>query len=126
MIAIDGKAARRKHDGKQGLKALHTLSAYASTAKLVLAQTCVAEKSNEITAIPELLDHLARAGQLEGAIVTIGAMGCQTVIADQILEHKADFILPVKGNQPTLAADVESDFTTAPTEELVTIGGHSS
>src|SRR3974390_2961636 len=74
FIAIDGKTARRTHDRRKGLKALHTLSAYASTARLTLAQTCVAEKTNEITAIPELLDELAENGQLEGAPVPIHPM----------------------------------------------------
>ena len=77
------------------------------------------EKTNEITAIPVLLDHLAEKGQLEGALVTIDAMGCQVEIAAKIVEHKADFLLPLKGNQPTLEAEVESYFETAPAEELV-------
>jgi hypothetical protein len=73
LIAIDGKTSRRTHDKKKGLKALHTLSAYATNARLTLAQLSVPEKTNEITAIPELLDHLAETGQLEGALVTIDA-----------------------------------------------------
>ena len=77
------------------------------------------EKTNEITAIPVLLDQLAAAGQLEGALVTIDAMGCQVEIAAKIVEHKADFLLPLKGNQPTLEAEVESYFETAPADELV-------
>jgi predicted transposase YbfD/YdcC len=119
--AIDGKTARRTHDRKKGLKALHTLSAYASTARLVLAQTSVPEKTNEITAIPDLLDQLAEAKQLQGAIVTIDAMGCQVDIAEKILDHQADYILPVKGNQPTLANDIKDYFKTAPATELVTV-----
>jgi hypothetical protein len=75
LIAIDGKTSRRTHDKRKGLKALHTLSAYASNARLVLGQLSVPEKTNEITAIPELLDHLAETGQLKGALVTIDAMG---------------------------------------------------
>src|SRR5262249_25680070 len=86
--------------------ALHTLSAYATNARLVLGQLSVPEKTNEITAIPELLDHLAEAKQLEGALVTIDAMGCQVAIADKIVEHKADYLLALKGNQPTLEAEV--------------------
>jgi predicted transposase YbfD/YdcC len=66
----------------------------------------VSEKTNEITAMPELLDHSAEAKQLEGALVTIDAMGCQVAIADKIVEHKADYPLALKGNQPTLEAEV--------------------
>jgi hypothetical protein len=105
FIAIDGKTARRTHDHRKGLKALHTLSAYATTARLTLAQLCVPEKTNEITAIPDLLDQLAENRQLEGALVTIDAMGCQVDIADKIVAHKADYALALKGNQPTLEAE---------------------
>jgi predicted transposase YbfD/YdcC len=119
LIAIDGKTSRRTHDKRKGLKALHTLSAYATNARLVLGQISVPEKSNEITAIPELLDHLAETKQLAGALVTIDAMGCQVAIADKIVEHKADYLLALKGNQPTLEADVADYFSSAPTEELV-------
>jgi len=119
FIAIDGKTARRTHDHRKGLKALHTLSAYATTARLVLAQTCVPEKTNEITAIPDLLDELAETGQLEGALVTIDAMGCQVEIADKIVSHKADYLLALKGNQPTLETDVADYFRTAPESKLV-------
>jgi predicted transposase YbfD/YdcC len=119
FIAIDGKTARRTHNRRQGAKALHTLSAYATTARLVLAQTSVPEKTNEITAIPELLDDLAEKGQLAGALVTIDAMGCQVDVADKIVAHKADYLLALKGNQPTLEADVLDYFRTAPTAELV-------
>ena len=120
LIAIDGKTSRRTHDRRKGLKALHTLSAYATNAHLTLAQLSVPEKTNEITAIPVLLDHLAEAKQLEGALVTIDAMGCQVDIAAKIVEHKADFLLPLKGNQPTVEAEVAAYFETAPMEELVT------
>jgi hypothetical protein len=80
FIAIDGKTARRTHDHRKGLKALHTLRAYATTARLTLAQLSVPEMTNEITAIPELLDQLAETGQLAGALVTIDAIGCQVEI----------------------------------------------
>jgi len=120
LIAIDGKTARRTHDRRKGLKALHTLSAYATSARLTLAQLSVPEKTNEITAIPDLLDQLAETKQLEGALVTIDAMGCQVEIANKIVAHKADYLLALKGNQPTLEADVEDYFRSAPTEELVT------
>jgi predicted transposase YbfD/YdcC len=120
IIAIDGKTSRRTHDHRKGLKALHTLSAYATNARLSLAQLSVPEKTNEITAIPELLDHLAKSKQLEGALVTIDAIGTQVEIADKILEHKGDYLLPLKGNQPTLESEVEDYFRTAPADELVT------
>lgn len=120
LIAIDGKTSRRTHDKRKGLKALHTLSAYATNARLTLAQVSVPEKTNEITAIPELLDHLAETGQLEGALVTIDAMGCQVEIADKIVAHKADFLLALKGNHPVLETEVEAYFDTAPADELVT------
>jgi predicted transposase YbfD/YdcC len=120
LIALDGKTSRRTHDKRKGLKALHTLSAYATNARLTLAQISVPEKSNEITAIPEILDHLAENNQLQGALVTIDAMGCQVAIADKIVDHQADFLLALKGNQPTLEAEVEDYFNTAPAEELVT------
>jgi predicted transposase YbfD/YdcC len=119
LIAIDGKTARRTHDRRKGLKALHTLSAYASNARLTLAQLSVPEKTNEITAIPDLLDQLAAADQLEGALVTIDAMGCQVAIADKIVEHKADYLLALRGNQPTLERDVASYFADAPASETV-------
>jgi predicted transposase YbfD/YdcC len=119
LIAIDGKTSRRTHDRGKGLKALHTLSAYATNARLVLAQLSVPEKTNEIAAIPILLDRLAEAGQLEGALVTIDAMGCQVDIAAKIVAHKADFLLPLKGNQPIMEAEVEAYFDTAPADELV-------
>ncbi len=119
FIAIDGKTARRTHDHRKELKALHTLSAYATSARLTLAQLSVPEKTNEITAIPDLLDQLAETKQLEGALVSIDAMGCQVEIADKIVAHKADYLLALKGNQPTLEADVEDYFRTAPASELV-------
>ena len=119
LIAIDGKTSRRTYDKRKELKALHTLSAYATNAKLVLGQLSVPEKTNEITAIPELLDHLAETKQLEGALVSIDAMGCQVAIADKIVEHKADYLLALKGNQPTLEAEVADYFSSAPAEELV-------
>ena len=118
LIAIDGKTSRRTHDKGKGMKALHTLSAYATHARLVLAQHSVPDKTNEITAIPELLDQPGLAKQLTGAMVTIDAMGTQVAIADKILAHGADYLLPLKGNQPTLEADVIEYFRTAPAAEL--------
>jgi predicted transposase YbfD/YdcC len=120
IIAIDGKTARRTHDRGSGLKALHTLSAYATNARLSLTQLSVPEKTNEITAIPELLDQLVANGQLAGALVTIDAMGTQVEIAKKIIDNAADYLLPLKGNQPTLEADVIAYFNAAPASELVT------
>jgi predicted transposase YbfD/YdcC len=121
FIAIDGKTARRTHDKAKGLKALHTLSAYATNARLTLAQLSVPEKTNEITAIPDLLDTLAEAGQLAGAVVTIDAMGCQVAIAQKILDHGSHFVLSLKGNQPTLETDAVDYFRTAPAAEVVSL-----
>ena len=120
LIAIDGKTARRTHDKRKGLKALHMLSAYATNARLTLAQLSVPEKTNEITAIPDLLDQLAQAKQLEGALVTIDAMGCQVAIADKIVGYGADYLLGLKGNQPILEDDVATYFDAAPEAELAT------
>ena len=120
LIAIDGKTARRTHDRRKGLKALHTLSAYATHSRLTLAQLCVPEKTNEITAIPGLIGHLAQAGQLEGAMVTIDAMGCQADIAGKITAEGADYLLALKGNQPILESEVELYFKDAPAAELAT------
>jgi predicted transposase YbfD/YdcC len=102
LIAIDGKTSRRS--GKKGSKeAIHMVSAFAARQRLVLAQTRVGEKANEIVAIPALLDMLS----IDGAVVTIDAMGCQREIASKIIDKKADYILALKGNQGTLREDVE-------------------
>jgi predicted transposase YbfD/YdcC len=106
VVAVDGKTLRRAFDkgGDQGY--VHMVSAWCSEQRLVLGQTEVAEKSNEITAIPALLELLS----LEGAIITIDAMGCQREIAEKILEKKAGYILALKGNQGKLREDVEAFF----------------
>jgi len=103
VIAIDGKALRRSYQKKNAKAPIHMVSAFAARQRLVLGQVKVAEKSNEIVAIPKLLDMLA----IEGAIVTIDAMGCQREIAAKIMDKKADYILALKGNQGMLRADVE-------------------
>jgi predicted transposase YbfD/YdcC len=103
VIAIDGKTVRRSGNKRSGKAAIHMVSAFAARQRLVLGQVKVAEKSNEIIAIPKLLDMLA----IEGAIVTIDAMGCQRAIAKQIIDKKADYLLALKGNQGSLRADVE-------------------
>jgi predicted transposase YbfD/YdcC len=114
LVAIDGKTSRRSHDRKKGQKALHLVSAFASTSRLVLGQEAVDEKSNEITAIPILLERI----DLEGALVSIDAMGCNPTIAETIIAAKADYLLAVKDNQPTLHADIKSYFDTAPSGEV--------
>jgi predicted transposase YbfD/YdcC len=98
VLAVDGKTARRSHDRKNGLGALHSVSVWASDLGLSLGQVACAEKSNEITAIPELL----RLVDIKGAIITIDAMGTQKAIAKQIIEGEADYVLALKGNQETL------------------------
>jgi predicted transposase YbfD/YdcC len=100
VIAIDGKTLRRSKGAKA---AIHMVSAFAARQRLVLGQVKVADKSNEIVAIPALLDMMA----IEGAVVTIDAMGCQRPIAQKIVDKKADYILALKGNQGTLREDVE-------------------
>ena len=102
VIAIDGKTLRNSAAPSQGVRAIHMVSAFATHARLVLAQQKVDEKSNEITAIPALLALLDVTGQ----IVTIDAMGCQRAIAQQIQDQGADYILALKGNQETLHDDV--------------------
>jgi predicted transposase YbfD/YdcC len=103
VIAIDGKTLRRSYQKKGAKAPIHMVSAFAARQRLVLGQVKVAEKSNEIVAIPALLDMMA----IEGAIVTIDAMGCQRDIAQNILDKKADYVLALKGNQGTLREDVE-------------------
>jgi predicted transposase YbfD/YdcC len=103
VIAIDGKTARRSFQKKGAKAPIHMVSAFAARQRLVLGQVKVAEKSNEIVAIPNLLEML----EIEGAIVTIDAMGCQRDIAEKILEKKADYVLALKGNQGALREDVE-------------------
>jgi predicted transposase YbfD/YdcC len=103
VIAIDGKTSRRSYQKKGGKAPIHIVSAFAARQRLVLGQVKVAEKSNEIVAIPKLLDMLA----IEGAIVTIDAMGCQRDIAQKIVDKKADYVLALKGNQGSLRKDVE-------------------
>jgi predicted transposase YbfD/YdcC len=98
ILAVDGKSARRSHDRKNGLGALHSVSVWASEFGLSLGQVACAEKSNEITAIPELL----RLVDIKGAIITIDAMGTQKAIAAQIVSQGADYVLALKGNQETL------------------------
>ena len=109
IIAVDGKTQRRSHDRKRGMKALHMVSAWACSNAVVLGQVKTEEKSNEITAVPELLDKL----ELSGCIVTLDAMGCQRAIAKQVKEGGGDYVLAVKGNQKQLNREVRRYFDAA-------------
>jgi predicted transposase YbfD/YdcC len=106
IVAIDGKTSRASGSKTNGKKALHTVSAWATEANLVLGQVVTEEKSNEITAIPQLLRML----ELRGAIVTVDAMGCQKEIATEVRERGADYVLQVKGNQEHLEEDIIDAF----------------
>ena len=106
VVAIDGKTLRRSHDRSQGRRAIHLVSAWASANTMTLGQVKVGDKSNEITAIPRLLELLA----LRGCIVAIDAMGCQREIAEQIVEAGADYVLAVKENQGQLNDDLRDLF----------------
>ena len=109
VVAVDGKTLRRTHDHKSNKSAIHMVSAWSVENKLVLAQEKTDEKSNEITAIPKLLRKL----DLKGCIVTIDAMGCQTAIAEQIVESGGDYLLALKGNQGQLHESVKHAFLQA-------------
>lgn len=109
VISLDGKTLRHSDDRSKGKKAIHLVSAWASHSRLVLGQRKVEEKSNEITAIPELLQLL----EVSGCIVTIDAMGCQKAIATTIVEQEADYVLALKGNQGKLYEDVQWLFEQA-------------
>jgi predicted transposase YbfD/YdcC len=109
LISIDGKQLRRSHNHSTGKKAIYMVSAWANENKLVLGQRKVDEKSNEITAIPKLLDIL----MLTGCIVTIDAMGCQTAIAQKIIDREGDYVLSVKKNQKILLSDIIGIFEAA-------------
>jgi predicted transposase YbfD/YdcC len=124
ILPVDGKSARRSHDRKNGLGTLHSVSVWASEFGLSLGQVACAEKSNEITAIPELL----RLVDIKGAIITIDAMGTQRAIAAQIIEGEADYVLALKANQETLhqgvidhlAEESETHFANGEVQEYVT------
>jgi predicted transposase YbfD/YdcC len=124
-VAIDGKTLRRSHDRKNGLGPMHIVSAWASEQGITLGQVATDEKSNEITAIPELLKKI----DVEGAIVTIDAAGCQKTIAAQIVEGKGDYVLALKGNhgkllhdvQFRLTCDMEDDFADTPVSRHVEV-----
>lgn len=107
LIAIDGKTSRGT--AREGIKALHMVSAWSSSLQLLLGQVKTDEKSNEITAIPQLLKLL----DLEDKVITIDAMGCQTAIAEQIIEGKGHYIFALKGNQETIHNEVKAAFESA-------------
>jgi predicted transposase YbfD/YdcC len=109
LVAIDGKTLRRSFDTAKGKSALHLVSAWASENHVLLGQQAVSDKSNEITAIPALLKLL----DLQGALVTLDAMGCQKRITEDIVAGGADYVLAVKKNQPTLHEDIERVFVKA-------------
>ena len=106
VVPIDGKTLRHSYDTLLDQSAIHMVSAWAATNRMVLGQLKVAEKSNEITAIPELIDAL----DIAGCIVTIDALGCQKEIAYRIIENQADYVLALKGNQEHLYDDVKQLF----------------
>jgi predicted transposase YbfD/YdcC len=114
IVAIDGKTSRRSHARSKGREPLHLVSAWASRQRLVLGQEAVAGKSNEITAIPLLLERLV----LDGALVTIDAIGAQTGIAETILKRGGDYLLALKANRPATFKDVEALFGDPPPDSI--------
>jgi len=107
FVAIDGKTLRRSYDKATNMNAIHMVSAWCGEQSMVLGQFKTEEKSNEITAIPELLNLLS----IDGATITIDAMGCQKKIAKKIIDQKADYVLAVKDNQPTLHQEIIDFFS---------------
>lgn len=120
LVAIDGKTSRRSHDRSADKAALHLVSAFATTSRLVLGQEAVAESANEITTIPLLLDRLASNNGLKGALVSIDAIATNAAVATAIREAHADYLLAVKANQPTMRAEIERFFADAAPASLDT------
>jgi predicted transposase YbfD/YdcC len=118
LIAIDGKTSRRSHDRGAGKQALHLVSAFATNERLVLGQEVVGAASCEQDTIPMLLERLAAAGSLGGAVVTIDAIACNPTVAGTIVDGGANYVLAVKDNQPSLRAEIETFFDTAPADEI--------
>jgi predicted transposase YbfD/YdcC len=116
VVAVDGKTSRRTHARGKGREPLHLVSAWATRQRLVLGQQAIDEKSNEIKAIPLLLERL----MLKGALVTSDAMGTQIEIAEKILDKGGDYLLALKENRPVLHADVERLFADPPKEAVTT------
>ena len=121
QIAIDGKTSRASGDRRRGQAALHLVSAYATAHSLVLGQRAVADKSNEISAIPLLVEELSASGALAGSLVSIDAMGCQSDIAEKIVDRGGDYLLATKDNQKTAHAEIELYFDGAPGTEIDTL-----
>lgn len=114
FVAIDGKTSRRSHDRATATAPIHLVSAFATTAKLVLGQEAVPDKAGELAAIPVLLARLAEQDGLRGALVSIDAIATNGTIATAIRDAGADYLLAVKANQPSLRAEVEACFADAP------------
>lgn len=114
LVAIDGKTSRRSHDRSAGCEPIHLVSAFATTAQLVLGQEAVPGKANELAAIPALLARLAEHDGLKDALVSIDAVATNATIAQAIRNAGAHYLLAVKNNQPTLRAEVEACFIDAP------------
>src|ERR1700722_7134671 len=114
IIAIDGKTSRRTHARRKGRQPLHLVSAWAARQRLVLGQEAIDDKSNEITAIPLLLERL----ELKGALVTIDAMGAQNDIAEKIVERGGDYLLALKANRPLLHQEIVAFFEAPPADML--------
>ena len=113
LVAIDGKTSRRSHDRSADKAPLHLVSAFATTSRLVLGQEAVADKTNEITAIPLLIERLAAKDGLKGALVSIDAIATNPAVATAIRGAQADYLLAVKANQPTLRSEIETFFADA-------------
>ena len=114
VVAIDGKTLRRSFDAASSKSAIHMVSAWATASHISLGQVVVDEKSNEITAIPKLLKML----EIKGSLVTIDAMGCQTAIAQEIIDAEADYVLAVKENQKTLHDKISWFFLSKQAEDF--------
>ncbi len=113
LVAIDGKTSRRSHDRSADKAPLHLVSAFATTSRLVLGQEAVADKTNEITAIPLLLDRLATQDGLKDALISIDAVATNPAVATAIRDAGADYLLAVKANQPTLRSEIVAFFAEA-------------
>ena len=124
FVAIDGKTSRRSHDRAAGVAPIHLVSAFATTARLVLGQEAVPDKANELAAIPVLLARLAEQDGLRGALVSIDAIATNGTVAKAIRDAGADYLLAVKANQPGLRAEVEACFTDAPPGTVETHTAH--
>jgi predicted transposase YbfD/YdcC len=118
LVAIDGKTSRRSHDRSAEKAPLHLVSAFATTSRLVLGQEAVADKTNETTAIPVLIERLAANDGLKGALVSIDAIATNSAIATTIRDAQADYLLAVKANQPTLRSEIETFFADEPPASL--------